>query len=122
MGYNRYDSATQMRAELCQDSLSLKRTAHTPNEMYKIMNDIAPAELSALFKLNENTGNHSVLRSQSRQDLKIPKCNLASSKRNFVYRGSVKWNNLPLHLRNSDTLAIFKKAVLDHLRQLESIT
>ena len=51
IGYDRLGSATRMRAELEQDSLSLRCCAHSLNEMYKILNDIAPTTLQDLFKV-----------------------------------------------------------------------
>ena len=120
MGYNRMDSATKMRTESNQDSLSLRRSAHCMNEMYKVINKMAPPELQSLFKFKTSDSGMS-LRSESRKDLEIPSCKLECSKRNFTSRGSLNWNKLPVPSRSIGTLASFIKAVYEYLRTITNV-
>ena len=114
--YDRMSSATQMRTELNQDALTLCRERHTLNEMYKIVNKMLPPEICSLFTFN--TYENRTLRSETRQDLAVPCCKLECGKRNFVYRGSTKWNKLPINLKRANTLKAFKKASIEDLRSL----
>ena len=75
MGYIRLGSASQMRTELNQDSLSLRCTAHTLNEMYKIINKTAPNELRTLLQIKSYNTNR-CLCSPTRHDLELPRCKL----------------------------------------------
>ena len=43
----------------------------------------------------------------------IPNTQLSLAKNSFVWRGSLSWNLLPLHLRNSSKIGHFKRGVKD---------
>ena len=115
LGRPKSSSATEMRAELKQDSLALHREFHTANEMYKIVNNMAPDEICSLFTVN-NIEHNFTLRSATRNDLVVPRCKLECGKRNFRHRGAIIWNSIPLPLHNEQTLKAFKKVVLAYLR------
>ena len=117
LGYDRMTSASLMRTELNQDSLALRREQHTLNKMYKIVHKMSPNEICSVFSFSSNETR--TLRSEMRKDLIVPRCKLECGKRNFVYRGSMKWNKLPICLRNASSLKAFKKAAVDYLRLLQ---
>ena len=116
-GFYRMTTGTAMRTELNQDSLSLRREHHTLNEMYKIVHKMSPDKICSLFSFSFN--DIRTLGSETRQDLNVPRCKLECGKSNFVYRGSIKWNRLPIGLRNANSLKAFKKTALEHLRSLQ---
>ena len=89
------NSASEMRTELNQDFLSLRRAAHSLNEMYKIMSKSAAPEFQALFT-HRNADNRHCLRSDTRNDLVVPNCKIECGKQNFVYHGSIQWNKVPV--------------------------
>ena len=119
LGINRSISATENRTELKQDSLALRREMDTANEIYKIVNNISPPEISLLFS-KEDGGDACTLWSHTREDLVIPRCNLECGKWNFRYRGAINWNSIPVHIRKQNTLKAFKVDILPHLRNKHS--
>ncbi|MCU7801538.1 MAG: reverse transcriptase family protein, partial [gamma proteobacterium symbiont of Lucinoma myriamae] len=82
--------------------------------VYKSLNDLAPDYLTELFtKTFETHGRN--LRSVENDMLRVPCSRTCYYEKSFAVDGAKQWNSLPLHLRQSSNLNIFKKALKSHL-------
>ena len=82
--------------------------------VYKSLNNLAPEYLSSLFIPYQQL--HYGLRSNNLQLLRIPKSSLKSyGKRSFSYGAAVEWNKLPLDLRLSPSVSVFKSKLKTYL-------
>lgn len=89
------------------DTLNLRSKKQKVTLMYKIMNGRAPEYLQNLLCKQEH---HYQLRN-NKQCLKIPKPKTEYMKRSFSYSTAKLWNKLPLDIRQSTSIAQFKKAI-----------
>ena len=79
--------------------------------VYKALHEIsAPACLRSLLR---ERGNERVLRSSAATTLVVPRSFRSYGDRAFGVYAPKVWNSLPLHLRNSTSLASFKKSFED---------
>ena len=79
---------------------------------YKCLHDQAP---SYLMELLEEYVPERQLRSQSHLNLKVPKTRLKTyGDQAFSYIAPVLWNNLPLSIKTSSSLATFKSRLKSH--------
>ena len=103
-----------MHATLHLSLLNIRRSWHSLNETYKIINGICPAYLNDMFTyvavVHERT-----TRSTAQNLLYVPRCRLECSKRNFKVRASIDWNKLPDDVKSAPSLEHFKPSVLNHL-------
>ncbi len=75
--------------------------------MYKCVNNLMPQYMYDMF--NKQTSSRYTLRSETHENLVIPKAKTELFKQRLQYSGPKLWNLLPPPLRNSETLATFKK-------------
>ena len=77
-------------------------------EIYKLLNDTSDNIYRDLFVRNCHSFNL-----RSNPDLIIPAVNstLKGKKNSLRYYGSVIWNSLPTHIRNSETLSVFESEI-----------
>ena len=78
---------------------------------FKCQNDLVPQYLTS--KLTKCSNIHRNTR--TRNSLLIPLYSTAIGQRTFSYRGANRWNNLHNELRQSASLASFKRALKDTL-------
>ena len=71
-------------------------------------NNIFPEYLSNILTPTNNTH----LRSHTQHMLQIPKPRLEFYRKSFAYSGPKLWNQIPLDIRQSESLNIFKSAYL----------
>ena len=90
--------------------LTDRRKIHTCNEMFKIVNKLAPDCIENKFALIRDISAVNTRAAQN-NNLVIPHVSLESSKRNFVYRGPCYWNMLDHDVRGKPSLAAFKRSV-----------
>ena len=83
---------------------------HTCNEMYKIVNKLAPECIVNKFALLRDVSAVNT-RAAQQNNLVVPHVSLESSKRNFIYRGPCYWNMVDLDIRVKPSLASFKRGV-----------
>ena len=80
---------------------------------YKIVNGYSPSYLSDLLKSYTPTR---TLRSQNTGLLSVPRVKKKSAgERAFSYRAPFLWNNLPIDIRQSDSVEVFKSKLKTHL-------
>ena len=91
------------------------KTVHQKNlqrlaiEMYKVKNNIAPLPMQELFI--ENSDHHSL---RSKRFWNVPRVRTtAFGTETIRFRGPKIWENLPLNLREAETLPIFKSKIKD---------
>ena len=76
--------------------------------VYKSLNNIFPEYMSNLFKESDNIS----LRSHSNHALCVPKPRLEFCRKSLACSGPVIWNNIPLNIRQSNSLIAFKRLYL----------
>ena len=79
---------------------------------FKCQNDLAPQYLTSKFTKRSNIHTRNT---RTRNSLQIPLYRTAIGQRTFSYRGAYTWNNLHNELRQSASLASFKRALKDTL-------
>ena len=79
---------------------------------FKCQNDLAPQYLTSKFTKRSNIHTRNT---RTRNSLQIPLYRTAIGQRTFSYRGAYIWNNLHNELRQSASLASFKRALKDTL-------
>jgi exonuclease III len=91
-----------------------KRVEHNKAVMvYKCLNNNMPTYLSNLFEYQRNTRYN--LRSEEREQLVVPKPRLELYiKQSFSYSGAKIWNSMPVSVKNSDSVQVFKKKSLEY--------
>ena len=82
--------------------------------LYKIKHEPSPSYLHQLFPTTYLTSR--VLRSNTQDNLNIPRPNTEKFKHSFQYSGARLWNDLPANIRNSNSLYSFKNSMLKHIK------
>ena len=85
--------------------------------VYKALNGQAPSYITELLKARSNTHSHNLRSSQDTLLLQIPshKTKITLGDRAFECAAPKVWNNLPLEIRKSASLNIFKSRLKAHL-------
>ena len=90
-------------------SMNVLRLRQLCIEIFKSINNISPSYMKQIFILKES--NRSV-RSQYFQNLEIDtKQTVKFGSKSLSYLGPKIWNNLPLHIKNSANVNVFKKVI-----------
>ena len=77
--------------------------------VYKALHNLAPSYIADMVKIHQPARS---LRSANTNQLSIPKTRLRSwGDRSFQYAAAFEWNNLPLAIRESPSLASFKECL-----------
>ena len=92
----------------CQEQLFYRDSVLT----FKCQNDLVPQYLTSKFTKRSNIHTRNT---RMRNSLQILLYRTAIGQRTFSYRGANIWNNLHNELRQSASLASFKRAVKDTL-------
>ena len=89
-------------------------TYHKCVLIFKCLNDEAPSYL--VEKINYvSQSNPYQLRNTVNGDLCVPKSKTELFKKSFCFSGPSTWNNLPVSVRNSKSIGVFKNKLKDHL-------
>ena len=80
--------------------------------MYKISHNLAPKYLQDLFQQTADIHDRA-LRSTFDNLLYVPKPNLEQFRNSLSYSGSKTWNSIPINIKQSDSLSLFKKKYLE---------
>ena len=81
--------------------------------IYKIMNGLCPDNLAGRLVTRSQISNY---RTRNQLDLDIPRQNLRFSKSSFFYSGPKTWNEIPLEIRRSSTITMFKRKLKEFLQ------
>ena len=75
-------------------------------EIYKTLNDIDNTYSNIFVRISHNVN------FRSKPDLLIPSVDsVLKGKHSLRYLGSLMWNSLPINIRNSESLSIFKAKI-----------
>ena len=83
----------------------------TSKFLYKLKTNILPTKIGHYFEVLSNAPNHNyLLRNRERSGSQITP-RLVSGQNSIQYRGEKIWNEIPLAIRNCDSLKKFKKVL-----------
>ena len=104
--YNDYISPYKHILEIAsKPSVALLHIMSTLEQVYKVTHNLAPPLPTEFFTVHES---HYSLRDTNR--LYLPQFKTVKyGKKSFRYRGSYLWNLLPLHIKNSISINVFKE-------------
>jgi len=86
--------------------------------VYKCLHGLAPKYLAVLCVPVADVAGRRQLRSASRGLLNFPRCNMSNyGGRAFCFAGPYVWNSLPEHIRQSTSIALFKRSLKTFLLQ-----
>ena len=98
------------RLEICDlESLEARRLRFDLIKTYEIINNQYPIPCQKFFIKQEHQHNKNT-RSQSNDEISVPKSRLESRKNFFSSRVVNSWNNLPKEIRISPTVESFKRS------------
>ena len=107
-----YDaSVDNLFTSLAWKKLEAQRKIQIASMVYKSLNGVAPQYLHSLFSYRNEVSSYSLRDSEGK--LAIPLSRTYYVKNSFSYRGSALWNNLPIELRQAQTLSAFKHGCSD---------
>jgi len=95
-------------------------TLHRPTYsfVYKSLHGLAPKYLAELCVPVADVAGRRQLRSASRGLLNFPRYNMSNyGRRAFCFAGPYVWNSLPEHIRESTSIAVFKRSLKTFLLQ-----
>ena len=109
----KYDHVSEFRSKLKWLPIRSRRNLHTLSLLYCVLhNEKSPPYLKEMF---EFLGAHTnKLRSSENLALRIPRHSSRFYEHSFAVRATKLWNDLPLNIRRSISLSIFKKSVKNH--------
>ena len=81
--------------------------------IYKIMNGLCPDNLRRRLVTRSQISNYPT---RNQLDLDTPRQNLEFSKSSFFYSGAKTWNEIPLEIRRSSTITMFKRKLKEFLQ------
>ena len=107
----KFDHVTPILNELRWLTTEKQITFDSAVTVYKSLRKLSPDHLPSFPLVN------TVTRSNTRQqnNLYVPKVNTDSGARSLAVRGPKTWNDLPEHVKVSNTMATFKMRLHDHL-------
>ena len=109
-----HKSIYQIHDNLKWESLKCRRRRHMYSLLFKSFHELTPEYITQNFVWKENCYGL-----RSNDTLMLPKPKTNQCKRTFLYRGSVLYNALPLHLRQLGTLSLFNKQVQEYFNDFE---
>ncbi len=79
---------------------------------YKILHDLCPSNLCQKFTKRSSISEY---RTRNQRDLEIPKVRLEYAKRSFYFSGVKNWNDIPISIREKESIARFKTGFREYL-------
>ena len=81
--------------------------------IYKIMNGLCPDNLRGRLVTRSQISSY---QTRNQLDIDTPRQNLEFSKNSFFYSGAKTWNEIPLEIRTSSTITLFKRKLKEFLQ------
>ena len=104
---NYYTSATFLLNLLNWDDLTTRRQKLKAILIFKTINGLTPGYLQNSF--STRSAQYNLRNVEAKLELPLPRTTYG--KRAFCYSGALLWNNLPISLRQSDSLEYFKREI-----------
>ena len=99
---------------MTNETIHIKNLKVFLTEIYKFLNSLSPPIMNEVFQINEypyNLRNPRILVSKHKSTIKYGIDTIA-------YKGSQIWQDIPLEVRNSESLSIFKSKI----KQIHSLS
>ena len=103
-----------IRSTLNWPSLEARRNYQTCLQVFKCLNGLAPAYLLNKFSLSRDFHSHNT---RNKDLIRLPRAKTSKFQTSFYYNGAKLWNTLPPHIRQENTLSLFKKNLKKHLSE-----
>ena len=81
--------------------------------IYKIINGLCPDNLRGRLVTRSQISSY---QTRNQLDIDTPRQNLEFSKNSFFYSGAKTWSEIPLEIRTSSTITIFKRKLKEFLQ------
>jgi ribonuclease P/MRP protein subunit RPP40 len=101
------DHISPLLIELDWLNMKSRRIHHSLTMLYKIDNNLAPAYLRNLIVRNNNVHNYNT---RASGNFRSTRCRLTTRQNSFFVKIPILYNELPLTIKSSKTLAVFKKS------------
>ena len=73
--------------------------------MFKVTHGLSPIYITEMFQIKDSNNNETMtLRSDSNKNFSTPKPKLNMFKNSLSYSGALIWNNIPVEIRNANTI------------------
>ena len=73
--------------------------------MFKVTHGLSPIYITEMFQIKDSNNNETMtLRSDSNKNFSTPKPKLNMLKNSLSYSGALIWNNIPVEIRNANTI------------------
>ena len=109
----KFDHISPVLRKLGWPSIKDQLLVRDTTQVYKIVNGLAPLNLSS--KLSKRSDTHHCNTRKS-DNLNLPLCRTVTAQRSFYYRAVSAWDSLTTDTRNSLSLCTFKRSVKRELR------
>ena len=97
------------------ERLDVRRDQHVSTQVYKGVNDLSTPFIYSLFQtvgnLNNDADDRRVTRAQTNNHVTIPHSDYGSGEKRFQVFGGISYNQKPPAVKNSPTLASYKRNV-----------
>ena len=103
-------SVSQMHKDLKSDKLSVRRTKHILNHVYKGVNELFPRNIYDKLTLVKDNSAY-VTRACGTLNLEVPHARLKVSEQNFFYQGPILWNQLDEDTNAAPSYNSFKRQI-----------
>lgn len=87
--------------------------------MFKVKNGLTPSYISEMFEVRNADDTMPALRSLSSSSYVVPRPSKELFKNSMMYSGSLIWNILPPHVKNTDSVEAFHRLCLKWLSPME---
>ena len=110
----KFDHISPVLRELGWPSIKDQLLVRDTNQVYKIVNSLAPLYLSSKLSKRSDAHNYNT---RKRDNLNLPLSRTVTAQRSFYYLPLSTWNSLTADTRNSPSLYTFKRSVKRELRE-----
>ena len=114
IAYNDFNSSFSELLEMANEStIHIRNLKFLLTEVYKFLNGLSPPIMNEVFQTNDcpyDLRNPRILASKHKSTIKYGINTIA-------FRGSQIWQNIPLEIRNSESLSLFKS----NIKQIQSL-
>ena len=119
-GLRKHDHVSQYRSQLKWLTIEHRRNLHALTLLYTILyNPVSPSYLKERFKfLGSDTLHSQNLRSRLNHILEIPLCRSKCYSDSFTVKTVKLWNGLPIEVRRSQSIGIFKRRLKEYYLKL----
>ena len=101
--------SSTLLVDLGWDSLAQRHSKQIAIILFKTLHNLSPTRLNNILKATSSVHSHNLR--NSKYNLFVSRPSTEEGKRSFQYRGSVRWNSLPLTAKMQPILSSFKECI-----------